>query len=280
VIVQLVERSTMPVDTVKVALVAPAGMVTVPGTEHAALLSESVTTAPPAGAGPFRVTVPVEACRPPMTLVGFRVSEVKTAGSTLSEALRVTPPADAETVTAVALATALVPMLKLALVVPAATVTEEGTEAAPLLSERATCTPPAGAGPSSVTVPVAPAPPVTLAGLTLNAETLGGSTVSVTLCVRPPYEAEMLAEVDTDTPVVVTVKVALTAPAEIKTEAGTKAAPLLLDRATCAPPAGAGPSIVTVPVTVAPPRTLPWLRLSAATLGGTTVSDAVCVAPP
>lgn len=88
--------------------------------------------------------------------------------------------------TAVFPATALVPMLKLALVAPAGTVTVAGTEAAPLLSESATCAPPAGAGPFSVTVPVTAVPPVTLAGLTFSAETAGGSTVSDTLCVRPP----------------------------------------------------------------------------------------------
>ena len=88
--------------------------------------------------------------------------------------------------TAVEVATALVPTLKFALVAPAGTVTVAGTEAAPLLSESATCAPPAGAGAVSVTVAVTEVPPVTLAGLTLSAETAGGSTVSDTLCVRPP----------------------------------------------------------------------------------------------
>src|SRR3989440_12132661 len=41
----------------------------------AALLLESVTCAPPAGAGPLSVTVPVDDCVPPVTLVGFNVSE-------------------------------------------------------------------------------------------------------------------------------------------------------------------------------------------------------------
>ena len=46
--------------TVKVALVAPAGMVTVGGTVAAAvLLLDRVTITPPAGAGPFSCTVPV-----------------------------------------------------------------------------------------------------------------------------------------------------------------------------------------------------------------------------
>ena len=83
-------------------------------------------------------------------------------------------------------ATALVPMLKLALVAPAATVTLAGIEVAPLLSESVTCAPPAGAGPFSVTVPVTAVPPVTIAWLRLSAAMLCGSTVTAPLRVAPP----------------------------------------------------------------------------------------------
>ena len=89
-------------------------------------------------------------------------------------------------VTDVELATALVPTLKLALVAPAATVTLAGTEAAALLSESWTIAPPAGAGPSSDTVPVTALPPVTLPRLRLSAATRGGATVSEPVCVTPP----------------------------------------------------------------------------------------------
>jgi len=55
--------------------------------------------------------------------------------------------------------------VKLALPDPAGTVTLEGTLAAPLSLARATCAPPAGAGPLSVTAPVEDcAPPTTVAG--------------------------------------------------------------------------------------------------------------------
>jgi hypothetical protein len=73
-------------------------------------------------------------------------------------------------VTGVDAATALVLTGKVTLVAPAATVMLEGTLAAPLLLERATCAPPAGAAPLSVTVPVEEFPPVTLVGFSESEE--------------------------------------------------------------------------------------------------------------
>ncbi len=73
--VTAVDAATAVVFTGNVALAAPAGTVTVEGTLAAPLLLESMTWAPPAGAGPLSVTVPVEDCAPPITVVGFRVSE-------------------------------------------------------------------------------------------------------------------------------------------------------------------------------------------------------------
>jgi hypothetical protein len=70
-----VEAGTARVVTVNVALVAPAGTVTLAGTvATAVLLLERETSAPPLGAGAFSVTLPVEG-DPPLTLVGFGVSE-------------------------------------------------------------------------------------------------------------------------------------------------------------------------------------------------------------
>ena len=89
-------------------------------------------------------------------------------------------------VTGVDVATALVLRLKLALVPPGETVTLAGTTAAGLLLESVTCAPPAGAGAFSVTVPVEELPPVTLVGLTVSDETIGGITVSEAVCVAPP----------------------------------------------------------------------------------------------
>ncbi len=78
--VTVVDAATALVFTGKVALVAPAGTATLEGTLADPLLIESASCAPPAGAGPLNVTAPVEDCAPPITLVGFSVSEV-TVGS-------------------------------------------------------------------------------------------------------------------------------------------------------------------------------------------------------
>ena len=89
----------------------------------------------------------------------------------------------------------------------------------------------------------------------------------------------MFTGVDAATALVLTLNVPLAAPAGMVTLEATEAAPLSLVSATCAPPAGAGASSITVPVTGVPPLTLAWLRLTADTLGGTTVRAAVCVPP-
>src|SRR5919108_3358931 len=74
--VTVVDAATALVVTTKLALLAPAGTVTLAGTAATlGLLLERETTAPPVGAGPLRVTVPVEDCVPPVTLVGFSVSD-------------------------------------------------------------------------------------------------------------------------------------------------------------------------------------------------------------
>ena len=95
--VTVVETSTALVLTVNVALVPPAATVTLDGTEATALLLlESAIVAPPAGAAPVSVTVPVEDCMPPTTLVGLSVRDERVgaggaAGVTVSEADRVAP---------------------------------------------------------------------------------------------------------------------------------------------------------------------------------------------
>lgn len=67
---------TADVVTVKLVLVDPEGTVTLAGSEAAAELSESDTTAPPVGATALRLTVPVDDA-PPTTLIGLSVIDVR-----------------------------------------------------------------------------------------------------------------------------------------------------------------------------------------------------------
>ncbi len=69
-----VSLATGLVVTVNAAVVAPGSTVTLGGTCAAAvLLLESATTAPPAGACPLRVTVPIDGT-PPSTDGGLKLT--------------------------------------------------------------------------------------------------------------------------------------------------------------------------------------------------------------
>jgi len=181
---------TTVVFTVKIALVAPARMVTLAGSvATAVLLLERETAAPPVGAGALSVTEPVEG-DPPVTALGFSVSEVRVApegggGVTVSEAVCcwAPPDGDAEIVTVVELATAMVVTWNVAMVLPAGTVMLEGTEATDvLLLAREITVPPLGAGPLRVSLPVEGLPPFTLVGFKVSEDRvreLGGGGVTV-----------------------------------------------------------------------------------------------------
>ncbi len=65
---------TVTVFTVKVTDVAPAGIVTVAGRVALVESDANVMVSPPVGAGPVRVTVPVDEV-PPVTDVGLSVTE-------------------------------------------------------------------------------------------------------------------------------------------------------------------------------------------------------------
>jgi hypothetical protein len=81
---------TGTVVIVNVTVVCPAGTVTLAGTVAAVLVSDRDTTAPPVGAVPFSVTVPVEET-PPTTVDGLRFTDSSAAGVTVRFALRLLP---------------------------------------------------------------------------------------------------------------------------------------------------------------------------------------------
>ena len=152
--------------------------------------------------------------------------------------------------------TGTVVTVNVAEVAPAGIVTDAGTVAALFASVRVTIAPDAGALPFSVTVPVDDAPPTTVAGLRLRLDSEGALTVRVAVLVFPLYAAETVTTVSALTAEVVTVNVALVAPAAMVTLAGTEAAAETeLESETTAPPAGAAPFRVTVPVELTPPIT-------------------------
>lgn len=195
-----VDAVTEEVEIEKFALLAPAATVTLDGTLAAAELDDSVTTAPAAGAGALRVTVPVEDL-PPVTLAGFS-DTADTAGPTGGG---FTPIAENwNTLSRAALSCTVVVSCgnvvtgKLALVAPPGTMTLAGTLAASGRTlPRFTATPAAGAGPASVTVPVAAVPPTTLVGFTVSAVSSGrlGYSVKGADRVTPPPLTEIVTTV-------------------------------------------------------------------------------------
>lgn len=124
------------------------------------------------------------------------VSVVGGAAFTVSTALRLAPPAVA---VIVAFPEPAVDTVKDALVAPAGTVTEPGTLAIPLELASDTASPPDGAAPESVTVPVELVPDVTADGLSMSAVALGpvatGSRVNVADNVAPPPDTEIVTAV-------------------------------------------------------------------------------------
>ncbi len=142
------DRVEVTADVVigNVAVVAPASTLTDAGTWATAVrLLDSVTTIPAAGAGPFRVTEPVDEF-PPCTLVGSRISDANLGAVTVNFSRRVVPRYVAEIIGDALVATGLVVTANAAEVAPAGTVTEAGTWAAAVLPDvSVTTAPPTGA---------------------------------------------------------------------------------------------------------------------------------------
>ena len=130
-----------------------------------------------------------------------------------------------------------------------------------MLDASVTETPPAGALPFNVTVPVELAPPCREVGASVKLVTPSGDTVNVCERVVPLYIALI-----TDVPAIPEVigNVAVVLPEATKTELGTVATDVVPeDRLTVIPPAGAAAERVTVPVELVPTTTVAGLKLNA-----------------
>jgi hypothetical protein len=175
---------------------------------------------------------------------------------------------------------------KVALVVPARTVTFAGTEpTGTLLLESVTRAPPGYAAEARVTVPVEGVPAVTLGGLKVTVETAGagGLTVRTAVLVVPEKMPEIVTAVEAGTDSVPTVMFDWDdRPAAIVTVAGTVADEVFeLERLTTTPPGGAMPVSVTVRLDqfAPPPTMIAGFRLRLERAAGFTVKTAVFAAP-
>ena len=143
--------------------------------------------------------------------------------------------------------------LKVALVAPAATVTEAGTVSADLLLASVTFDPPAGAICVKVTVQVLDVPGPTLGGLHARPETRTGAIrLIAAVCELGPSVAVTVAPwlLAIEAPAVA-LKFAVLVPGAIVTDAGTISKGLLLLNVTLEPPARAAWVSVTVQLLVA-----------------------------
>jgi hypothetical protein len=165
-------------------------------------------------------------------------------------------------VTGVEVPTGVVLMLNAADDCPAATNTLAGTVALVEFDPRVTVSPPVGAFPFRVTVPVDELLPITVAGETETLESATGLIVRPPVIVMLSPVAEIVATVRVVTLAVVTVNVAEVEPAATVTVAGTIALALLDDSDITAPPDGAGPLTVIVAVDDAPPTTVEGVNVS------------------
>lgn len=176
VIVAVTEFWTVVVPILNVADVEPDGIVTEAGTVALLVLELRATVMPPRGAGPLRVAVPV-ADVPPGTVFGEMLILLRVVGVIISVANFATPEIVANILAVVDFDTAVVGILNVVVVAPAAIVTDDGTVALVLLEVRPTSIPPVGAGPLMVTVPVEGVPPATVDGASEMLEREGGVTV-------------------------------------------------------------------------------------------------------
>ena len=177
---------TARVAIVNVALDEPAGTVTLAGTVTVSPLLDNATTAPPDGAGPVSVAVPVTESPPTMleALTEIDWSEGRAVTVSIADWLLL-PLTDAVNV-AVPTATAVI--VNVTLDDPAGTVTGVWTVAtAGLLLDSATLAPPVDAAAVRLTVPWALPPAAMLAPPTVTADTAVVVVVAEVGDADPPH---------------------------------------------------------------------------------------------
>jgi hypothetical protein len=165
VIDAVVLAETADVETVTLAEVDPAGTTRLAGTVAAALLLDSTTFAPPAGAGPLNVRVAVDVL-PALTLVGTNTTVNRWGLIMLTEVLAWPPAPVAVRVVTVRTGTGEVCTPNVTVLVPPGTTTELGTPKEGELLDSEIVVPPDPAGPDRKTLPVALAPPISDEGVT------------------------------------------------------------------------------------------------------------------
>jgi hypothetical protein len=166
---------------------------------------------------------------------------------------------------------------------PAATVTDAGTVSVVLLTESASDKPPLGAAAERVTVQLELAPETMLDGEHCTPEIVvpGVVTVTAALAELPLIDAVIVTAWLPVTVPAVTVKLAAVEPAATVTEPGTVNEALLAESATVPPPVGAACDNVTTHVELLPELTVVgahW-RFVTVTAAGVTVSAAVVDVP-
>ncbi len=191
-------------------------------------------------------------------------------------AVLLVPLNDAVIVTLVETVTGVVVSVNVAVAAPAGTVTLAGVVADALLSERVTTTPPVGAKPVNVTVPVVEFPPATLVGFIATVESAAAVIDRVAVLLTPLSVAVKVAVTVALTPVVLMVNVPVVAPAATVMLAGTVALALLLESATTIPLGPAAEARVTVPVAEFPPTTLVGATTRLESAAGLIVNVPVC----
>ena len=140
---------------------------------------------PPTGAGLVSDAVQL-VCAPEAMLAGAHVRDERAGGAeTVNEAVFDTLFQLAVMTAGVSVVTAAAVAVNVAVVAPAATVTEAGTVRAMLLLERSTAAPPAGAAAVSLTVQAAEEPEATLVGVQVSVDNVGGVSPSVKVLAPP-----------------------------------------------------------------------------------------------